>query len=102
MAASTISTPQRLIAITMIYPNGEAMPTRAAAYAWGFSVQALDMHQFASHVKTVFNFMRIPVRYDEAELRQRMQPYIDLGIELLRRIPEHAILFSPRWSSVAL
>jgi hypothetical protein len=46
--------------------------------------------------------MRIPVRYDEAELRQRMQPYIDLGIELLRRIPEHAILFSPRWSSVAL
>jgi Protein of unknown function (DUF2971) len=52
----------------------------------GFSVQDLDMRQFASHIQAVFNFMRFPVRYDEAELRKRMQPYIDLGIQLLRRV----------------
>jgi hypothetical protein len=52
----------------------------------GFSVQELDMRQFASHIQTAFNFMRFPVRYDEVELRKRMQPYIDLGIKLLRRV----------------
>ena len=52
----------------------------------GFSVQELDMRQFASHIQTAFNFMRFPVRYDEAELRKRIQPYIDRGVELLCRV----------------
>jgi hypothetical protein len=52
----------------------------------GFSVQELDMRQFASHIQTAFNFMRLPVRYDEAELRNRIQPFIDQGVELLRRV----------------
>jgi hypothetical protein len=52
----------------------------------GFSVQELDMHSFASHIPATVNFMRFPVQYDEAELRKRIQPYIDRGIELLRRV----------------
>jgi hypothetical protein len=52
----------------------------------GFSVEELDMRQFASHIQAVFNFMRFPVRYDETELRKHLQPYVDLGIELLRQV----------------
>jgi hypothetical protein len=52
----------------------------------GFSVQELDMNQFASHIPAAFNFMRFPVKYAEAELRKKMQPYIDKGVELLARV----------------
>lgn len=49
----------------------------------GFSVHELDMRQFASHVQAAFNYLRFPVRYDEAELRKSMQRYLDLGVKLL-------------------
>jgi len=52
----------------------------------GFSVQELDMRQFASPIPATFNFLRFPVQYDEAELRKRLKPYIDLGIKLLRDV----------------
>jgi hypothetical protein len=73
------------------YENNDLAQWRSCAddgrgVSLGSSVQDLDMKQFASHIKTAFNFMRFPVRYDEAELRKRIQPYIHCGIELLRRV----------------
>lgn len=52
----------------------------------GFSVDELDMRQFASHIKTAFTFMRYPVWYDEALLRKSLEPYIRHAIDLLRRV----------------
>jgi hypothetical protein len=68
----------------------------------GFSVRELDMRQFASHIKTAFNFMRFPVRYDETELRKSIQPYTDLGIKLLRRVNLPSMLFDPQHHERAL
>jgi hypothetical protein len=52
----------------------------------GFSVQALDMGNFASNIPAVFRFLRFPVRYAESELRRLLQPYIDATINLLDRV----------------
>jgi hypothetical protein len=61
----------------------------------GFSVQALDMGTFAAGLPDVTSFLRFPVRYDEALLRRKLQPYIELAIDLMVRmnlpaIPSHA------------
>ncbi len=52
----------------------------------GFSVQALDMANFASNISAVSNFLRFPVRYDEPELRRLLQRYVDATIKLLLRV----------------
>jgi hypothetical protein len=52
----------------------------------GFSVQSLDMRLFAANISTLFNFLRFPIRYKEAELRKLLEPYIALAINLLNRV----------------
>jgi hypothetical protein len=63
----------------------------------GFSVQALDMTMFASHIQALFNFLRFPVRYDESELRRLLQPYIKATIDLLvpANLPSRASYTQP-------
>jgi Protein of unknown function (DUF2971) len=59
----------------------------------GFSVGDLDMLQFASRfedpISRHVNCLRFPVSYDEIELRRRLKPYIDLGINLLGSVGCH-------------
>jgi hypothetical protein len=52
----------------------------------GFSVQALDMEILASNIPALFNFLRFPVRYDEAALRRLLKPYIAATVNLLRQV----------------
>jgi hypothetical protein len=52
----------------------------------GFAVQQLDMSQFASSVSVPLNYLRFPVRYGEEELRKDVKPYVDMSVDLLRRV----------------
>jgi hypothetical protein len=59
----------------------------------GFSVDDLDMFQFASRfeepISKHLNCLRFPVKYDETELRRSVKPYIDLGVNLLGSVGCH-------------
>jgi Protein of unknown function (DUF2971) len=59
----------------------------------GFSVDDLDMLQFASRfeepISKDLNCLRFPVKYDETELRRRLRPYVDLGVNLLASVGCH-------------
>ena len=52
----------------------------------GFSVQCLDMSQFAAPLPRNSNFLRFPVEYDEAVMRASLSQYIDLAVKLPQKV----------------
>jgi len=52
----------------------------------GFSVQNFDMVELANLIPNRPNSLRFPVSYDDANLRRRMQVYVDLSLTLLEEV----------------
>lgn len=52
----------------------------------GFSATNFDMIELAKLIPAAPNRLRFPVNYDEDRLRNRMQAYIDIGLDLLEKV----------------
>jgi hypothetical protein len=59
----------------------------------GFSTDQLDMIEVAKQLPNNPNSLRFPVNYDRAKLEQKMQEYVDVGLEFLAKC------YLPRYES---
>jgi hypothetical protein len=52
----------------------------------GFFIQDLDMPQFVSEIPFPYEFLRFRVGYNEDTLRDRLRPYIEPAVDLLKQV----------------